>query len=111
MDECPAQQRSPKLMVLSIFQGETENRVLAFAADHKDALEVCVAKPGLITGPGQYLKNIGATLMKFVTSVPIVDVTEVSAAMLHEVMHGFEKEPLENDDLVRIGRQALTMAE
>ncbi len=49
--------------------------------------------------------------MNFVTSVPIVDVTEVSAAMLHQVMHGFEKEPLENDDLVRIGRQALKMAE
>jgi hypothetical protein len=74
-------------------------------------LEVCVAKPGIISGPGQYLKNIGATLMNFVTSVPIVDVTEVSAAMLHQVMHGFEKEPLENDDLVRIGRQALKMAE
>lgn len=39
-------------MNLSIFQGETENRVLAFAADYKDALEVCVAKPGLITALG-----------------------------------------------------------
>lgn len=74
-------------------------------------MEVCVAKPGLITGPGLYLKNIGATLIKFMTSVPNVDVTEVSAAMLHEVMHGFEKEPLQNDDLVRIGRRALKMDE
>lgn len=40
-----------------------------------------------------------------------VDVREVSAAMLHEVVHGFEKEPLENEDLVRIGRQALERAE
>lgn len=44
-------------------------------------------------------------------SVPIADVGEISAAMLHEVMHGFEKEPLENDDLVRIGRQALKTVE
>lgn len=98
-------------MVLSMFQGETENRVLAFAADHKDALEVCVAKPGLITASGQYLKTIGATLMKYVISVPIVDVAEISAALLHEVIHGFEKEPLDNDDLIRIGRQALKIAD
>lgn len=74
-------------------------------------MEVCVAKPGLITASGQYLKTIGATLIKYVMSVPIVDVGEISAAMLHEVMHGFEKEPLENDDLVRIGRQALKTVE
>ena len=44
-------------------------------------------------------------------SLPNVDVAEISAAMLHEVIHGFEKEPLENDDLVRIGREALKNAE
>ncbi len=49
--------------------------------------------------------------MKYVMSVPIIDVEEFSAAMLHEIMHGFEKEPLENDDLVRIGRQALKIVE
>ena len=52
-----------------------------------------------------------ATIMKYVMSLPNVDVTEISAAMLQEVVHGFEKEPLENDDLVRIGRQALKNAE
>lgn len=74
-------------------------------------MEACAAKPGLITTPGQTLKWIFATVMKYVMSLPNVDVTEISAAMLHEVVHGFEKEPLENDDLVRIGRQALTNAE
>ena len=88
-------------------QGETENRVLAFAAEHKDAVEACVSKPGLITAPGQILKTVAATVLKYVISLPNVGVTEISAAMLHQVINGFEKEPLENDDLVRIGRQAL----
>lgn len=70
-----------------------------------------MAKPGLITAPGQILKTIFATVLKYAMSLPNVDVTEVSAAMLHEVIHGFEKEPLENDDLVTIGRQALKIAE
>lgn len=70
-----------------------------------------MAKPGLITAPGQILKTMRATVLKYVMSLPNVDVAEISAAMLHEVIHGFEKEPLENDDLVKIGRQALKMAE
>ncbi len=70
-----------------------------------------MAKPGLITAPGQILKTIRATVLKYVMSLPNVDVAEISAAMLHEVIHGFEKEPLENDDLVKIGRQALKIAE
>ena len=46
-----------------------------------------------------------------VMSLPIVDVGEISAAMIHEVMHGFEKDSLENADLVRIGREALKSTE
>ncbi|KAF6228626.1 hypothetical protein HO173_011797 [Letharia columbiana] len=94
-----------------LMRGETETQVLAFAAEHKGAVEACVAKPGLITARGQYLKTIFAMVMKYVMSLPSVDVAEISAAMLHEIIHGFEKEPLENHDLVRIGRQALTIAE
>ena len=91
----------------SLMRGETENRMLAFAAEHKDAMEACVAKPGLITAPGQYLKTIGATMLNLVGVFPKIDVSEVSAAMLQQVISGWEKEPLENADLVRIGRQAL----
>ena len=92
---------------LSSKQGEAENQVLAFASEHKGQVEACVAKPGAITGPGQYRKMIFVTVMNYVMSFPSVSVAEVSAAMLHEVIHGFEKEPLENGDLVRIGREAL----
>ena len=96
---------------MAIAQGEAENQVLAFAAEHKGALEACVTKPGFITASGQYLKTMLATVLKIVMSLPNVDVGEISAAMIHEVIHGFEKETLENADLVRIGRQALKSAE
>ncbi|MCJ1451528.1 hypothetical protein MMC28_001867 [Mycoblastus sanguinarius] len=106
------QNKTPRWMPqYCLMRGETENRVHAFAAEHKGAVETCVAKPGLITAPGQTLRTIVVTVLNYVASVPKIDVAEVSAAMLHEVIHGFEKEPLENDDLVRIGRQALKIAE
>ena len=66
-----------------------------------------MAKPGLITAPGQILKTIGATVLKYTISLPNVNVSECSAAILHEVVHGFTKEPLENEDLVRIGGKTL----
>lgn len=70
-----------------------------------------MVKPGYITAPGQVLRTAFATMLKYVMGLPIVDVADVAAAMLHEVVHGFEKEPLENDDLVKIGRQALGRTE
>ncbi|MCJ1437930.1 hypothetical protein MMC27_007317 [Xylographa pallens] len=94
----------------SLMRGDTESQVLAFAAEHKGTMEACVAKPGLIIGPGQYFKMVSATVLKYTMSVPNITVEEISAAMLYEIINGFSKEPLENDDLVRIGRQALAIA-
>ena len=70
-----------------------------------------MSKPGLVTAPGQIWKTMTATVLKHVPFVPSVEVKEISAAMLHQVMTGFEKETLQNDDLVRIGRQALSDAQ
>lgn len=65
----------------------------------------CVAKPGLITSSiGSSILAVG---LKLVMGVPSVSVEEISAAMLRQVVEGFEKEPLECKDLVRIGRKAL----
>lgn len=36
-----------------------------------------------------------------------VGIQELVAAMLQQVRDGFEKEPLENDDMIRIGQKAL----
>jgi hypothetical protein len=95
-------------------QGETENRVLAFAAAHSTPsasappdFSACVAKPGLITH--SYASSFFALGLRLAMSVPSVRLEEVAAAMLQQVTtaHGFEKEPLQNEDLVRIGRRAL----
>jgi hypothetical protein len=88
-------------------QGETENQVLAFADEHKELVEACVAKPGLMPKPGNPIQGAFATIMGWAGVVPLINVSEVAAAMLDQVDNGFEKEPLENDDLIRIGKKAL----
>lgn len=51
------------------------------------------------------MKWLRATLLWWTVSLPSVGVVEFSAAMLDQVLNGFEKDPLENADLIRIGRK------
>ena len=94
-----------------LMRGETENRVLAFAAEQQPAgsVEACVAKPGMITSSASAGQAVMGTVLGWmsVVSVPSVSVEELAAAMLQQVRDGFEKEPLLNEDLQRIGRGVL----
>lgn len=86
----------------SFSQGETENQVLAFAEKHKAEVEVTVAKPGLITERWNVGRILFATAMSWIASVPSITVSQISVAMLDQVVNGFEKDPLLNDDLIMI---------
>lgn len=72
-------------------QSKTERALIEMAAHSSSNLEVSAARPGLITGP-QIFKG-----------VPSLGADQCAAAMLHEIVHGFSKDPLLHDDLVRIG--------
>jgi hypothetical protein len=54
------------------------------------------------------MRSIMAFAMRLAMSMPSVTVTEISATMLDQVVNGFEKEPLMNEDLVRIGQRVLS---
>ncbi|EXJ77854.1 hypothetical protein A1O3_09013 [Capronia epimyces CBS 606.96] len=103
------QTKTPTFMPeYSLMRGETENQLLAVAAESGGDLEVCVAKPGWITAATFTRKSIMAFVLRWTASVPSVTVSEISAAMIDQVAHGFDKEPLMNEDLVSIGRRALS---
>jgi hypothetical protein len=61
-----------------------------------------VAKPGIMSGAG-VLGSAMNLILNSTGVVPAASVEIVSRAMLKQVVHGFEKEQLENSDLVRIG--------
>jgi hypothetical protein len=56
-------------------------------------------KPGLIDAPGAEKREV--------PGVPHIELSDIAAAMLDQVVDGFEKDTLSNDDLVRIGQRAL----
>ncbi|KAF7374666.1 putative nucleoside-diphosphate-sugar epimerase [Mycena sanguinolenta] len=103
------QSKKPHMMASYILmRGETENAVLAFAAEHSDeGFEVCVVKPGAITHDAESLEKAKQLRVTMGIDIPNIDVEEISAAMLQQVVHGIEKEPLMNDDLAIIGRKVL----
>jgi hypothetical protein len=39
--------------------------------------------------------------------IPTINIEELAAALVQQIRDGFEKEPLLNDDLKRIGREVL----
>jgi hypothetical protein len=62
-------------------------------------VEACAAKPGLIDGPGKE--------KRVVPGLPSIELREIAAALLDQVINGFEKDTLSNDDMVRSGQKVL----
>jgi hypothetical protein len=84
--------------------------VLAFAAAH-NGIEVCIAQPGMITSSVTFWRVAQTCLFGFTNiftrAIPNVSRAELAAAMLSQLIHGFEKETLTNSDLVQMGRPAV----
>ena len=83
-----------------LLQGEAETQILAYGEQSNGAVQSCVAKPGLIDAPGEEKRNI--------PGVPNIDLQVIAAALLGQIINGFEKDTLSNADMIRIGQEALT---
>lgn len=81
------------------FQGEAETEILRLAQESKGQVQSCVTKSGFINSPGRVRPNV--------TGLPLIEVRDIIAAMLDQILNGFENDTLSNDDLRRIGKKAL----
>ncbi|KAF3761818.1 hypothetical protein M406DRAFT_265357 [Cryphonectria parasitica EP155] len=91
-----------------LMRAETEKIVRQFAAQ-RDGLEIHVARLGLVTSAGVLWQAMRATNMipGARAMAPNVSRTEVAAAILDQLLRGFERETLSNADLARIGQAAM----
>ena len=89
------------LFYVNITQGETENQVLQYCRDNE--IEAAVAKPGLITN--SFAKRAAAAAIRMTMGVPSIEIGQCAKAMLEQLVHGIEKEPLMNDDLIEIAER------
>jgi len=84
--------------------------VQEFGAEHKE-VDVHIVRPGMVWSSITFWRRAQANVFRamnvFTRAIPNISRTELSAAILDQVVHGFEKEDLSNADLVRIGGAAL----
>ncbi|KAJ3040700.1 hypothetical protein HDV00_010593 [Rhizophlyctis rosea] len=94
-------------------RSETEDKLFATANEHPGEIQACMAKPGFISpatvwSPTNMVRWATSGILNM-AGMPVVTQQEIAAALLHHAVHGFDvKGRLLNDDLVRIGRQALS---
>ncbi|KAI1188392.1 NAD(P)-binding protein [Nemania serpens] len=85
----------------SLMRGETENQLLALGRE-LGGVEVAAAKPGYITASGDLTRAAMGAMITVASGIPSINVEDLAAAMLNQVVEGFEKEPLMPQDLIRI---------
>lgn len=73
-----------------------------FAKKHNGSVEVAIARPGMIKD-GNPREGADKFEADAATKIPNILVQEVARAMLKQVVQGFEKETISNDDLKHIG--------
>ncbi len=81
-----------------------EIELVDYAAKSDGRVEVCCVRPGFILGDREIP---GYKAPELPPSVPVVKREDVVATVLKLGIDGIEKDPLSNDDLVRIGEEAL----
>ncbi|KAK4110896.1 hypothetical protein N656DRAFT_790777 [Canariomyces notabilis] len=89
-----------------LMRGEAEARILEYASKSNGTVEACIAKPGVINGPGKESTLFKRAFFSLI-GVPKIHVSEISAALLSQVVNGFEKDTLMSEDLSRIGQKVL----
>ncbi|KAK4151600.1 hypothetical protein C8A00DRAFT_17008 [Chaetomidium leptoderma] len=101
--------QTKKPMILGeycLLRGEAESLILEYAKKSNGAVEACIAKAGLISSPEKPTPMLQKAFFA-VIGLPKIQVSEISAAMLRQVVNGFETDTLLNADMVRDGQKFL----
>ncbi|KAI6780507.1 putative nucleoside-diphosphate-sugar epimerase protein [Emericellopsis cladophorae] len=87
--------------------GETENMLRRIAEQHNGLVQVCTARPGIVTSDATYARATWGSAVRTLNPVANVGRDELAAAMIHQVVNTFDKKVLTNADLKTMGRELL----
>lgn len=94
----------------NIPQGKTTTQLFEIEKESDAQVEICVAKPGLITGGrSSILRKLLGIALWASGVVETIQVEEVVAAMLEKAVHGFDglDRVMTNKELVECGNRVL----
>lgn len=88
-------------------QFETDQMIRAFLRKQPGQNETYVVRCGMITSHATVFRSVWGSMLSWSNYMPNIAVEEVSAAMIHGTIHGFQAETITNDDLKEVGQRAL----
>ncbi|KAF5964101.1 hypothetical protein FBULB1_12965 [Fusarium bulbicola] len=88
-------------------RGAAENQVVTFAEASEGAVEAVIAKPGPVPAQGGFLVTALATISRGlgIGVIEAVVLDDLAIALIDQVVHGIEKDPLWPADLNRLAQQ------
>ncbi|KAK7957010.1 uncharacterized protein PG986_006232 [Apiospora aurea] len=87
------------LVEVALLRGQLEAQILDYAEQSDNKVVACIAKPGMIHGPGMEVRTV--------PGLPNIELHDIAAALLDQVINGFEKDTLSNDDMSQLGQRVL----
>ncbi|XWW95235.1 hypothetical protein V2A60_003189 [Cordyceps javanica] len=93
----------------TLMRGRIETQLLEATKQSGGIIETCLLRLGLVKSPERMglVTGMLASAAASVISLPLIDIREIGAAAVSAAVHGFDKDTLDNDDLIAMGRKEL----
>ncbi|ATY62072.1 NAD(P)-binding domain [Cordyceps militaris] len=93
----------------TLMRGRIETQLLDATKESAGIVETCLLRLGLVTSPERmvFVTGMLANATASIIGLPLIDIREIGAAAVSAAVHGFDKDTLDNDDLIAMGRKEL----
>ncbi|OAA62221.1 NAD(P)-binding domain protein [Cordyceps fumosorosea ARSEF 2679] len=93
----------------TLIRGRIETQLLDATKESAGVMETCLLRLGLVKSPERMglVTGMLAGAAAGVIGLPLIDIREIGAATVSAAVHGFDKDTLDNDDLIAMGRKEL----
>ncbi|KAM3561230.1 hypothetical protein MY1884_002497 [Beauveria asiatica] len=93
----------------TLMRGRIETQLLDATAESGGVMETCLLRIGLVKSPERmgYITGMLANAAAGIIGLPLIDIREIGGAAVSAAVHGFDKDTLDNDELIAMGRKEL----
>ncbi|EJP65845.1 nucleoside-diphosphate-sugar epimerase, putative [Beauveria bassiana ARSEF 2860] len=93
----------------TLMRGRVETQLLDATAESGGVMEMCLLRIGLVKSPERmgYITGMLAHAAAGIIGLPLIDIREIGGAAVSAAVHGFDKDTLDNDELIAMGRKEL----
>ncbi|OAA40889.1 NAD(P)-binding domain protein [Beauveria brongniartii RCEF 3172] len=90
-------------------KGRIETQLLEATTESGGVMETCLLRIGLVKSPERmgYITGMLANAAAGIIGLPLIDIREIGGAAVSAAVHGFDKDTLDNDELIAMGRKEL----